>query len=226
MTQDKLKKDVARAAIEYVVPQLEEDSIIGIGTGSTANHFIDMLAEFSSKFEGAVASSAASTARLKKFGIPVYGLNGVENLRFYVDGADESNENLQLIKGGGGALTREKIVAACSAEFVCIVDESKWVETLGAFPLPVEVIPMARAYVAKELIKLGGNPVHRHGFVTDNGNEILDVHGLKIVDPLELESILNQITGVVCTGLFAARPADILFLGGKSGVDVKGRANP
>ncbi len=221
MTPDELKLAVAKAAVDYVVPKLESDSIIGIGTGSTANYFIDLLAEHKGKFEGAVSSSKASTERLEKHGIPVYGLNGVEVLGFYIDGADESNHKLQLIKGGGGALTREKIVAACSEVFVCIADESKWVETLGKFPLPVEVIPMARAYVQTEIKRLGGKPVYRHGFVTDNGNEILDVHDLDIQNAIELEKQLNQITGVVTNGLFAARPADILFLGTQKGVEVK-----
>lgn len=221
MTPDELKKAVAQAALDFVVPQLENDSIIGIGTGSTANFFIDLLAEHKHKFEGAVASSQASAERLQKHGIPVYGLNGVEVLGFYVDGADEANRKLQLVKGGGGALTREKIVAACSETFVCIADESKWVETLGKFPLPVEVIPMARAYVAREIVALGGRPEHRHSFISDNGNEILDVHDLNIHDPIALENRLNQITGVVSNGLFAARPADILFLGTQHGVEVK-----
>lgn len=221
MTPDELKKAVAQAAIDFVVPQLEDDSIIGIGTGTTANFFIDLLAQHKSKFEGAVASSQASAQRLEKLGIPVYGLNGVEVLGFYVDGADEANDKLQLVKGGGGALTREKIVAACSEIFVCIADGSKWVQTLGTFPLPVEVIPMARGYVAREIANLGGKPQHRHGFITDNGNEILDVYDLKIADPISLENKLNQITGVVSNGLFAARPADILFLGTNNGVEVK-----
>ena len=221
MTSDELKKAVAQAAIDFVVPQLEDDAIIGIGTGSTANFFIDLLAEHKHKLEGAVASSKASADRLEAHGIPVYGLNGVEVLGFYVDGADESNHKLQLIKGGGGALTREKIVAACSETFVCIADESKWVETLGTFPLPVEVIPMARTHVAREISNLGGRPVHRHGFITDNGNEILDVHDLNINDPILIETRLNQITGVVCNGLFATRPADILFLGTANGVEIK-----
>lgn len=221
MTSDDLKKAVAQAAIDFVVPQLEDDSIIGVGTGSTANFFIDLLAAHKAKFEGAVASSKASSDRLEAHGIPVYGLNGLEVLRFYIDGADETNSKLQLIKGGGGALTREKIVAACSENFVCIADQSKWVDTLGGFPLPVEVIPMARTYVAREIKALGGEPVHRQGFITDNGNEILDVHGLSIDDPISLENRLNQITGVVCNGLFAERPADILFLGTPSGVEIK-----
>lgn len=221
MTPGELKQAVAQAAIDFVVPQLEDDSIVGIGTGSTANFFIDLLAEHKNRFEGAVASSQASAERLQKHGIPVYGLNGVEVLGFYVDGADEANRKLQLIKGGGGALTREKIVASCSETFVCIADESKWVSTLGKFPLPVEVIPMARAHVARAIVELGGDPVYRHGFITDNGNEILDVHNLNINDPIAVENHLNQITGVVCNGLFAARPADILFLGTQNGVEVK-----
>lgn len=221
MTPGELKQAVAQAAIDFVVPRLEDDSIVGIGTGSTANFFIDLLAEHKNRFEGAVASSQASAERLQKHGIPVYGLNGVEVLGFYVDGADEANRKLQLIKGGGGALTREKIVASCSEIFVCIADESKWVSTLGKFPLPVEVIPMARAHVARAIVELGGDPVYRQGFITDNGNEILDVHNLNISDPIAMENHLNQITGVVCNGLFAARPADILFLGTQNGVEVK-----
>lgn len=218
MTQDQLKQAVARAAIEYIKPKLYSDSIIGVGTGSTANFFIDYLGDIKSLFAGAVASSDASAARLEKLGIDVLDCNDVSELVVYVDGADESNEYLHLIKGGGAALTREKIVRAVSREFVCIADESKWVKILGNFPLPVEVIPMARSYVARELVKLGGTPVYRDGVVTDNGNVILDVHNLEIVDPVALENRINQITGVVTNGLFAAQGASVLLLGTKNGV--------
>ncbi len=214
MTQDEMKQAVARAALEYVVP----DSVIGIGTGSTANFFIDYLAEIKGRIEGTVASSEASAARLKSHGIPVYDLNSVDEISVYVDGADETNHYGHLVKGGGGALTREKIVAAVAKKFVCIVDSTKVVDILGAFPLPVEVIPMARSYVARELVKLGGEPVYREGFVTDNGNVILDVHNLQIMNPVELEQKLNNITGVVTNGLFAMRPADVVLVGSASGV--------
>jgi ribose 5-phosphate isomerase A len=214
MTQDEMKKAVARAALEYVVP----DSIIGIGTGSTANHFIDYLADIKGKINGTVASSEASAERLRGHGIEVLDLNSVDDLSVYVDGADETNRYGQLIKGGGGALTREKIVAAVSKKFVCIVDETKVVDIMGKFPLPVEVIPMARSYVARELVKLGGQPVYREGFVTDNGNVILDVHGLEIMEPAKLEDRLNNITGVVTNGLFALRPADVVLIGTPEGV--------
>ncbi|HHC71655.1 MAG TPA: ribose-5-phosphate isomerase RpiA [Thiotrichales bacterium] len=214
MNQDDLKKLVAKAAIEYVVP----DTIIGIGTGSTANHFIDFLAGIKGRIEGTVASSEASAERLRGHGIPVLDLNQVDEISVYIDGADEADPHLHLTKGGGGALTREKIVAAASKRFVCIADQSKLVDVLGNFPLPVEVIPMARSYVARELVKLGGNPVWREGFVTDNGNVILDVHGLTIVNPPELEARLNNIAGVVTNGLFALRPADVLLLGTEEGV--------
>lgn len=218
MTQDDLKKAVAVAAVEYILPLLEEDTIVGVGTGSTANMFIDELAKHKQLFDGTVASSEASAERLKGHGIPVYDLNAVNSIRVYVDGADESNNHLHLIKGGGAALTREKIVAAVSEEFVCIADESKLVKVLGDFPLPVEVIPMARSYVARELVKLGGDPVYREGVVTDNGNSILDVYNLEIIDPVKLESQINEIVGVVTNGLFAARPANVLLLGTQSGV--------
>ena len=208
-----MKKAAAKAALEYV----EAGSVIGIGTGSTANHFIDLLAGIKGKIEATVASSVASAERLKKHGIPVFDLNAVGDLGLYVDGADESNRHLHLIKGGGGALTREKIVAAASKKFVCIADESKLVDVLGRFPLPVEVIPMARSYVARQLVKLGGNPVLRDGFTTDNGNVILDVHNLQIMNPVELEGKLNNIVGVVTNGLFALRPADVLILGTPNG---------
>ena len=214
LTQDEMKQAVARAALEYVVP----DSIIGIGTGSTANFFIDCLAEMKGRIEGTVASSEASAERLKGHGIPVYDLNSVAELSVYVDGADETNRYAHLVKGGGGALTREKIVAAVAKKFICIVDSTKVVDVLGAFPLPVEVIPMARSYVARELVKLGGEPVYREGFVTDNGNVILDVHNLQIMNPVELEQKLNNITGVVTNGLFAMRPADVVLVGSESGV--------
>ncbi|WP_189836665.1 ribose-5-phosphate isomerase RpiA [Sulfuriferula sp. AH1] len=213
MTQDELKQAVARAAIDYV-PQ----GIIGVGTGSTANFFIDELANVKGRFDGAVASSEATAQRLKGHGITVYELNDVGELEIYVDGADEITRHMHMIKGGGGALTREKIVAACSKKFICLADASKLVDVLGRFPLPVEVIPMARSYVARELTKLGGQPRLREGFTTDNGNVILDVHGLSIMNPVELETALNQIVGVVTNGLFAQRPADVLLLGTADGV--------
>lgn len=218
MTQDQLKQTVASAAIDYITPKLFSDSIIGVGTGSTANFFIDGLAAIKDRFAGAVASSEASATRLKKHGIEVLDCNSVIELAVYVDGADETNAYLQLIKGGGAALTREKIVRAIAKEFVCIADDSKWVDVLGNFPLPVEVIPMARSYVARELVKLGGAPVYRDGVVTDNGNVILDVHNLRIIDPVALETTINQITGVVTNGLFAIKPADVLLLGTAEGV--------
>jgi ribose 5-phosphate isomerase A len=214
MTQDDKKKAAAEAALQYVEP----GTIIGVGTGSTANHFIDALARIKGKIEGAVASSNATAERLKKHHIPVLDLNSTGDLALYVDGADEATKFLHLIKGGGGALTREKIVAAASRKFVCIADDSKLVGTLGKFPLPIEVIPMARSYVARQLVKLGGQPVLREGFTTDNGNVILDVHNLAILDPVELEAKLDHIAGVVTNGLFARRPADVLLLGGDTGV--------
>jgi ribose 5-phosphate isomerase A len=218
MTQDQLKQAVAEAAMDYIRPRLEKHSVIGVGTGSTANFFIDALARHKFDFDGAVASSEATASRLKAHGIPVYDLNSVSELEFYVDGADESDERLNLIKGGGAALTREKIVAAVARTFICIVDESKLVPVLGQFPLPVEVIPMARSHVARQLVRLGGDPVYREGVVTDNGNVILDVHNLSIVDPQRLEADINAIVGVVCNGLFAARRADLLLLGTRQGV--------
>lgn len=218
MTQDQLKQAVAEAAMDYIRPRLEKHSVIGVGTGSTANFFIDALARHKFDFDGAVASSEATASRLKAHGIPVYDLNSVSELEFYVDGADESDERLNLIKGGGAALTREKIVAAVARTFICIADESKLVPVLGQFPLPVEVIPMARSHVARQLVRLGGDPVYREGVVTDNGNVILDVHNLSIVDPQRLEADINAIVGVVCNGLFAARRADLLFLGTRQGV--------
>lgn len=218
MNQDELKRAVGEAAAEYILPKLEKDSIVGVGTGSTANCFIDALAKYKHDFEAAVASSEASAQRLKDHGIEVYDLNQVAGFDFYIDGADEINHNLEMIKGGGAALTREKIVAAVAKEFVCVADESKLVDTMGEFPLPVEVIPMARSYVARELVKLGGDPVYRTGVVTDNGNHILDVHNLRIASPMELEEQINQITGVVTNGLFALRPANVLLLGTQDGV--------
>ncbi|GAO35271.1 ribose 5-phosphate isomerase [Sulfuricella sp. T08] len=213
MTQDELKQAVARAAIEHVPA-----GVIGVGTGSTANYFIDELAKIKGRIDGAVASSEATAQRLKSHGIQVLDLNSAGELAVYVDGADEITEHMHMIKGGGGALTREKIVAACSRKFVCIADGSKLVGMLGNFPLPVEVIPMAQSYVARELVKLGGQPMLRQGFTTDNGNIILDVHGLQIMNPVELETQINQITGVVTNGLFARRPADVLLLGTSEGV--------
>lgn len=215
MTQDELKQAVAKAAIEYV----EEGTIVGVGTGSTANYFIDYLADMKAHIEGTVASSEATRKRLESHGIPVFDLNAVDDIPVYVDGADEADPNLCLIKGGGGALTREKIIAAVATKFVCIADGSKKVPVLGAFPLPVEVIPMARSHVAREIVKLGGDPVYREGFVTDNGNIILDIHNMQIAQPIKLEHQLNNIVGVVTNGLFAARSADVMLLGTESGVE-------
>ena len=215
MTQDELKQAVARAAIEHV----PMGGVIGVGTGSTANFFIAELGKIKHRFDGAVASSEGTAQRLKALGIEVVDLNSVLQLEVYVDGADEVNRSLAMVKGGGGALTREKIVAAVTRTFVCIADESKLVDVLGRFPLPVEVIPMARSYVARELVKLGGLPEWRQGFVTDNGNAILDVYNLEITEPAALESTLNQITGVVTNGLFARRGADVLLLGTPRGVE-------
>ena len=212
--QDQKKQLAAEAALEFV----PDGEVIGVGTGSTVNFFIDALASRKSRIAGAVSSSEASSKRLAAHGIPVLDLNSTGDLGVYVDGADESTRSLELIKGGGGALTREKIVAAASRRFVCIVDEQKLVERLGRFPLPVEVIPMARRLVGRELERLGGQPRLRDGFVTDNGNHILDVHGLDIVDPAGLETAINQITGVVTVGLFARRPADVLLVGTTAGV--------
>jgi len=215
MSQDDLKRMAAEAALKYVT-----GGIVGVGTGSTVNHFIDLLAGVKGRIEATVSSSEASTERLKSHGIPVLDLNAAGELDLYVDGADESNRHLHLIKGGGGALTREKIIAAASRNFVCIADGSKLVDVLGAFPLPVEVIPMSRSLVARQLVKLGGTPVWREGFVTDNGNIILDVHNLRIMEPTNLEQDLNNITGVVTNGLFALRPADVLVLGTEDGVKI------
>ncbi|MDK4197835.1 ribose-5-phosphate isomerase RpiA [Pseudomonas sp. HR1] len=219
MNQDQLKQAVAQAAVDLILPQLSRDSVVGVGTGSTANFFIDLLAKHKLEFDGAVASSQATADRLKSHGITVYDLNGVSDLEFYVDGADEADGHLNLIKGGGAALTREKIVAAVARKFICIADVSKRVDVLGEFPLPVEVIPMARSHVARELVKLGGDPEYRDGVVTDNGNVILDVHNMHIVDPVGLEARINNIVGVVANGLFAARPADVLLLGTAQGVE-------
>ena len=211
-TQDELKQQVANAAINYV-----QSGIIGVGTGSTANYFIDALAEIKNKIDGAVASSEATSDRLKSHGIEVFDLNDINGMDIYVDGADEITEHMHMLKGGGGALTREKIVAANAKEFICICDESKYVPILGKFPLPIEVLPMAKSYVARELTKLGGQPQLRD-FTTDNGNLILDVHELKIKDPIEMEIKINQIVGVVTNGLFAVRPANILLLATSEGV--------
>lgn len=214
LSADDLKRAVALAALDHV----RDGEVLGVGTGSTANHFIDGLKAIRHKVKAAVASSEATKQRLQAIGIEVVDLNQVDHIGVYVDGADEINAALEMIKGGGGALTREKIVAALADTFVCIADESKWVSRLGKFPLPIEVIPMARSMIARELVKLGGSPVYRQGFVTDNGNVILDTYGLDIANPVELETRLNNLVGVVCNGLFARRPADVLLLGGPSGV--------
>jgi ribose 5-phosphate isomerase A len=215
MTQDEMKKAVAEAALEYV----QSGWIVGIGTGSTANHFIDALAKIKHRIDGAVASSEASAERLRGHGIEVMDLNSAGPLPIYVDGADEATKFLHLTKGGGGALTREKIVAAASDTFICVIDETKQVDYLGAFPLPVEVIPMARSHVARALVGMGGNPVLRENFRTDNGNVILDVHGLRIMNAVDLESEIDHIAGVVSNGLFARRPADVLLVGTATGVN-------
>ena len=214
MTQDELKKAVGWEALKYVKP----GTIVGVGTGSTAAHFIDALGTMKGQIEGAVSSSDASTEKLKSLGITVFDLNEVDSLDIYVDGADEINGHMQMIKGGGAALTREKIVAAVAKKFICIVDSSKQVDILGNFPLPVEVIPMARSYVARELVKLGGQPEYRRGVLTDNGNVILDVHNLKIMDAIALEKQINGIAGVVTVGLFANRGADVALVGSADGV--------
>lgn len=223
MTQDEQKQAVARAARDYVAANIVPGAIIGVGTGSTANFFIDELATIKDRLGGAVASSDATRKRLEGHGIHVFDLNEVEDLPIYVDGADEIDASLMMIKGGGGALTREKIVAAVARTFVCLCDQSKRVETLGKFPLPVEVIPMARAHVARQLQRLGGQPKLREGFVSDNGNLILDVHGLSIADPVALETSINQIVGVVSNGLFARRGADLLLLATARGVETLSR---
>ncbi len=214
MTGELLKRAAAEAAIDYV----PSGGVLGVGTGSTVNHFIEALARVKHRLDGAVSSSEETTARLKQHSIPVMDLNTVGEIAVYVDGADETNRHLQLIKGGGGALTREKVIAAAARQFVCIADETKLVDVLGQFPLPVETIPMARSYVAHQLVKAGGRPVWRERFITDNGNVILDVHGLQILEPARLESEINDIVGVVTNGLFARRPADILLLGTRQGV--------
>lgn len=216
MTQDEQKKAVAIAAIEHV----PVGRVIGVGTGSTANYFIDELAKIKHKIDGAVASSDATAKRLKSHGIDVIDLNEIDDLSVYIDGADEITRHLHMTKGGGGALTREKIVAAVAKQFICITDQTKLVNVLGNFPLPIEVIPMARSYVAREIAALGGQPALRQGFITDNGNNILDIHGLQILNPVELETTLNQITGIVTNGLFARRAADILLLGTDKGVEI------
>lgn len=214
MNQNEMKKAAGWAALDYVEP----NTIVGVGTGSTVNHFIDALGSIKSDIEGAVSSSEESTRRLKALGIPVFDLNTVDQLSIYVDGADEINHNMQMVKGGGAALTREKIIAAVAQKFVCIADESKLVKLLGEFPLPVEVIPMARSYVARQLVKLGGDPVYREGVVTDNGNIILDVHNFKVENACELERQINAIVGVVTNGYFAQRGADTLLLATPEGV--------
>jgi len=216
MTQDEKKKQVAEAALAYV----EDDTIVGVGTGSTVNFFIDCLASIKHRIDGAVSSSDATEALLKQHNIPVLSLNSANDIPVYIDGADEATKHLHLIKGGGGALTREKIIAAVSKKFVCIIDETKMVDVLGTFPLPVEVIPMAQSYIAREITKLGGQPILREGFTTDNGNIILDVHNLNILKPVELEQELNKLAGVVTNGLFAQRPADVLLIASDSGVKV------
>lgn len=215
MNQNQLKKMAAEAAIEFV----KNDMLVGVGTGTTVNYFIDALATVKSKIEGTVASSAATAKRLKAQGISVYDLNSVDEISIYVDGADEIDSHLRMIKGGGGALTGEKIIAANAKQFICVADESKRVELLGKFPLPIEVIPMARGYVARELVKMGGNPVYRDGFISDHGNIILDVQNLDFTDPVALESKLNQITGVVTNGIFASRSADLLLLATENGIN-------
>jgi len=216
LTQDQLKLEVAKKALEFV----PDDVIVGVGSGSTVNLFIEELAKIKGRIKGTVSSSNASTERLRAHHIPVFDLNAVDEVAVCIDGADEINHYLHMIKGGGGALTREKILGAASAQFVCIADETKYVEILGAFPLPIEVVPMARSYVARELVRLGGHPELREGYVTDNGNIILDVHGLKITQPVSMEEAINQIPGVVTNGLFAKRRADVLLLGRQNGVDI------
>lgn len=216
MTQDEMKKNAAWAALDYV----PRHTIVGVGTGSTVNHFIDALASIKSEIKGAVSSSIQSTEKMRALGIEVLDLNDIESFSVYVDGADEINPSKHMIKGGGAALTREKIVAAVAEQFICIVDSTKQVEVLGKFPLPVEVIPMARNYVARELVKLGGRPVWREAVITDNGNIILDVFDLKIVDPVAFEQQVNQITGVVTNGIFAVRPADLVLVGSAEGTKV------
>lgn len=214
MSQNEMKKAAAEAALEYI----KAGDMVGVGTGSTVNFFIDALATIKHKIEGAVSSSEASTERLRSHGIPVFDLNEVNELSVYVDGADEVTKHMSMIKGGGGALTREKIVAAVAKEFICIVDDTKLVDVMGKFPLPIEVIPMARSYVARCIVKMGGQPVYREGFITDNGNQILDVHNLSIIDPVKLETELNNIVGVVTNGLFAHRGANVVVMGTPDGI--------
>ncbi|MDH5258683.1 MAG: ribose-5-phosphate isomerase RpiA [Gammaproteobacteria bacterium] len=214
MSQNEMKKAASEAALEYI----KAGDMVGVGTGSTVNFFIDALATIKHKIEGAVSSSEASTERLRSHGIPVFDLNEVNELSVYVDGADEVTKHMSMIKGGGGALTREKIVAAVAKEFICIVDDTKLVDVMGKFPLPIEVIPMARSYVARCIVKMGGQPVYREGFITDNGNQILDVHNLSIIDPVKLETELNNIVGVVTNGLFAHRGANVVVMGTPDGI--------
>ena len=218
MTLDQLKKQAGEAALRYIEPRLERDTVLGVGTGSTVNHFIAALGDVRDRIDAAVSSSEESARRLKALGINILDLNAAGTVDLYVDGADEANHHLHLIKGGGGALTREKIIAAVAKEFICIADESKLVQVLGKFPLPVEVIPMARSYVARKISAMGGIPVYRDGFVTDNGNQILDIHKLDLRNPREVEAQLDQMTGVVCNGLFVRRPADRLLLAGEKGI--------
>ena len=220
MSTENFKKKAAQAALDYILPKLHPKMILGIGTGSTVNHFIDLLAPYKDQFNGAVSSSIATDKKLESHSIPIYDLNNVPEIPFYIDGADEATSHLHLIKGGGAALTREKIVAAVANEFICIVDKTKIVKTLGEFPVPIEVIPMARSYVARELVKLGGNPVYRAGTITDNNNIILDVWSMNIQNPVALETQINQITGVVTNGIFANRSADILFIANKDQIDI------
>ncbi|WP_106476749.1 ribose-5-phosphate isomerase RpiA [Phytohalomonas tamaricis] len=216
--QDTLKRAVAAAAVNELKHLLDSRTVIGVGSGSTVNFFIEQLAEIRHDFDGAVASSEETAARLKAHNIPVYDLNGVGTVPFYIDGADEINERFEMIKGGGAALTREKIVAACAQRFICIADQSKRVSVLGGYPLPIEVIPLARSYVAREMVKLGADPMYRDGVVTDNGNQIIDMYNFMIEDPLTMEERINNITGVVTNGLFARRGADVLLLGTPEGV--------
>ncbi|GAB60665.1 ribose-5-phosphate isomerase RpiA [Rheinheimera nanhaiensis] len=216
MTQDEMKKNAAWAALQYV----PRNTVVGVGTGSTVNHFIDALASIKHEIKGAVSSSVQSTEKLQALGIAVLDLNSIDSFSVYVDGADEINQHKHMIKGGGAALTREKIVAAVAEQFICIVDQSKQVDVLGKFPLPVEVIPMASAYVARQLTKLGGRPVLRQGVITDNGNVIIDVHDLAITAPVKLEQQINNIVGVVCNGIFANRAADMVLVGSADGTQV------
>ena len=219
LTQNVLKKAVAKAALDYVLNKVSSDSIIGIGTGSTTNFFINLLGPHKNKFKGAVASSLASANKLESYGIEILDLNSVHEIEIYVDGADEVNQTLELIKGGGGALTREKITAAVASEFLCMVDDTKLVTSLGQFPLPIEVIPMARSYVARKILEVGGDPVYRKGYVTDNGNNILDIHHLyPIKSAREIEEKINHIAGVVANGIFSIRHADVVLIGAADGI--------